>query len=471
MFIQTVFRGRVRSGFVLSVLLAPAAACSGSNQASNGTVGNGSASDAGGSAGDGSVQVVLPVEVLEASSESCTAPNLVCDGGCLTNDALNCGSCGNVCPAAEGGTPTCTATGGTYACGIACETGFTSCGGACVPTTTFQSDPNNCGSCGYGCMAGECVGGSCQPWALATGLGLPIQVATDGVHVAYCAGAGGFEVPLTGGTTVQLTPDISTCSTIAMGGGQVAFGDQSSGSVNSILVAIDDQASSAVSVNVASTGPILSIALSHDGTTAYPDVGGVIDSCALGSAASCASLFTPPGAPGTVNTLATTSAYLFTTDVARGQLLRYLLPSGPSTAVASDSGLSQYIALDATYVYWASFSGSTWSINRVSQINPTTTQLVATIPFPHVGGIATDGSNVYAIGSSSSDGSLASYIAYAPIPTSSADAGADAGNAASGPTAAVTIYEGDEVDGLAAGGGAIVWADITTSKIYALRAP
>jgi hypothetical protein len=257
-----------------------------------------------------------------------------------------------------------------------------------------------------------------------------------------------------------------------MGGGRVAFAVQAGSSpADSLFVAADDQASSAVSVNIGSTAPILSIALSHDGTATYADVGGAIDSCPSSATGSCSSLFTPPGAAGTINTIATTATYLFTTDVANGQLWRYLLPAGPGANIASDSGLTRYMALDATYMYWASFDGSTWTIKRVSQSSPATPELVATVPFPSVGGLATDGSNVYVSGRDASDSSAEEYVAYAPIPTASTDAGADAGNAGGGPNVAIALYVGDEVDGLAAGGGAVVWADITTSKIYALRAP
>ena len=221
MSIQRVFRGPLRSNFVLGALLAPAVACSGSNQASSNMVGNGSPSDSGGGADAASTPVILPVEQPEASSTpeaagpaACVAPDLACDAGCLTNDTLNCGACGNACPAADGGAATCTASNGIYACGVSCDSGFASCGGACVPAATFQTDANNCGSCGHGCIGGTCIGGACQPWLVASNVFVasdnyannqPPPFATDGVKVAYVMSGGqdGFsdvEVPLAGGT-------------------------------------------------------------------------------------------------------------------------------------------------------------------------------------------------------------------------------------------------------------------------------
>ena len=79
-------------------------------------------------------------------------PEDFCDGLCpdFQTDVNNCGSCGHVCPGAANGSPTC--YNGT--CYIQCNDGYVFCGGQCIPVSN-----SNCGACGFACPRTE----SCLP--------------------------------------------------------------------------------------------------------------------------------------------------------------------------------------------------------------------------------------------------------------------------------------------------------------------
>jgi len=69
-------------------------------------------------------------------------------------DPNNCSSCGNVCPSGD------SCSSGSCVCT------YSTCNGACVD---LQTNPGNCGTCGHSCLGGTCVGGSCQPYTVASG--------------------------------------------------------------------------------------------------------------------------------------------------------------------------------------------------------------------------------------------------------------------------------------------------------------
>jgi hypothetical protein len=109
---------------------------------------------------------------------SCQCPTGMahCNGECvfLSDDAKNCGSCGNVCPAGQW------CDEGICSCPI----GQTLCSGACVDVTT---DPNNCGACGHGCASGSCTNGTCDCPAGQTNCnGACVDTTTDQNNCGGC---------------------------------------------------------------------------------------------------------------------------------------------------------------------------------------------------------------------------------------------------------------------------------------------
>jgi hypothetical protein len=83
----------------------------------------------------------------------CGPGTTLCGNTCtvLSFDPNNCGSCGNACAAGE----VCS----MGKCALQCLGGTTQCGNSCVQTSV---DPANCGSCGNACGAGQvCSAGMC----------------------------------------------------------------------------------------------------------------------------------------------------------------------------------------------------------------------------------------------------------------------------------------------------------------------
>ena len=78
----------------------------------------------------------------------------------LASNALNCGRCGNVCPARANASSTCVAS----QCSFTCATGYGNCDGNATNgcEVTLASDIKNCGMCGRVCGVGQsCVSGAC----------------------------------------------------------------------------------------------------------------------------------------------------------------------------------------------------------------------------------------------------------------------------------------------------------------------
>jgi hypothetical protein len=123
--------------------------------------------------------------------QNCAPPFAVCGDACVdtSSDARNCSACGLACGTDEVcSSALCVPTGG----GGGCLTGLTSCGPTCA---NLQTDSLNCGACGVVCAPGE----TCQQGACAA-------TTTN-------APALGCDAGLTdcGGSCVDLTSDNNNC--------------------------------------------------------------------------------------------------------------------------------------------------------------------------------------------------------------------------------------------------------------------
>jgi len=100
---------------------------------------------------------------------------------CPTRKKRN--QCLEACRACNGNTSRLCGSCGAYAC---CPAWATCCNGTC---TDLNSDPYNCGACGYVCAAGTvCLNGSCveSPCSLTLCGGMCVDTSSNAQHCGGC---------------------------------------------------------------------------------------------------------------------------------------------------------------------------------------------------------------------------------------------------------------------------------------------
>jgi hypothetical protein len=185
-------------------LLVAAAACVGNDfnpgATGDGTDGGGTGNgggDGGGAGGD-SATPTCKGDTVEACGASCTA-----------------------CTPPTSGTVACTAGACVQSCTVATAK---VCGTACVDTTTSSA---SCGSCGHSCEAGQCLGGACQPFPVATGFAAvhAIDISSSGLVISadadlkMCSDPGGC----TAATLKTVGTGFSSLGDAAVAGTDVYF--------------------------------------------------------------------------------------------------------------------------------------------------------------------------------------------------------------------------------------------------------
>ena len=155
----------------------------------------------------------------------------VATNGCevnTTNNALNCGACGNVCRPPANAAATCSS--GT--CGFTCLSGFADCNGSAADgcEVNLQSSATNCGRCGTACGSGQlCSAGVCM-LACMTGTtlcsGTCVTLASDPRNCGRCglacvSGSNSAPACTTGTCGITCTPGFGNCDGVATNGCEV----------------------------------------------------------------------------------------------------------------------------------------------------------------------------------------------------------------------------------------------------------
>lgn len=300
-----------------------------------------------------------------------------------------------------------------------CPTGQGMCGGACQ---SFQTDANNCGSCGHSCAPGTCSAGVCKPWQIASQVEIT-TLATDGNYVAWSGqGSTGpfglFDAPVAGaagGFSPQLLSQ-GVHSPMTVGNGEVAWTTYNGTSTSLSFV---PEGSTTVT-NVPGSlytggGGALSLQFSRNGAFYTADTKG---SSSTVSVYSCSATATSGSCSvdATVNSASGPTAF----SIGNGFISRdgFVIGAGNSVqeanllngnaGTASSPGVEQLsVAADTQNIYWVTvtaFTGNntpaTVSVFSAPVSNPTAvTTLVSNLGvgtiFVPGAGVASDENNLY----------------------------------------------------------------------------
>jgi hypothetical protein len=328
--------------------------------------------------------------VCDPTTGACSNPIPTTPTPCTGSDKCNqtymcqAGVCTGSNPVACSGAAVC--EGGS----CQCTGGTTDCSGTCVNTS--GSDAANCGRCGHGCLGGgSCVAGACQPIAfVTTGMNSIVDFATDG-NVVVFADTGNAEVAQVstpGGTPIVLagngaagTPDhvvIDGASGMVYWTASGEYGVATRGQLNSGSIAASASACGATTRALTNPGASSFDVLSSSGLSTVSVGTGCLADTTTGISSNLGASLSPKwvfGDPG--------NGVVVIGGNADGGSPTATIPAQPGVTWVSDDG---------TYGYWAT---SEPAIRRASISAPSAVSTVLANPGGAVGGLTTDGINVY----------------------------------------------------------------------------
>lgn len=275
------------------------------------------------------------------------------------------------------------------------------CSGVCIDLT---NDPGNCGRCGHGCLTtGTCSAGKCQPipFVAAALTSNIVDLASDG-NVVVWADSGNNTVNQVGSPgaakiVLGASPTVSQPLNVAI--------DASSGTVfwaqqdGTIGFAARGSANSAAMTGCSGGNTIA--AINVPAATAVDILSpGFLSSCSMSQGVANSGLVVADTGFNSTQVGKVLTPHWFVGDVTNQQVLQ-LGPMGfPTQDIRATIPLQTgvlYLAEDASFVYWSAATGSGPAILRApsASASATTMQTILTNAGGTVGGLATDGVNVY----------------------------------------------------------------------------
>jgi hypothetical protein len=154
---------------------------------------------------------------------TCNTGFHACGTTCADNTSVD--TCGASCTACAVANASAACTSG--ACTVAtCKAGFADCNTSAKDgcETNLMTSASNCGVCGHGCLAGGCVNGECQPFAIVSGTDGPVSITTDGAQVTWTNIDGTVQgVSVSGGTTRTLGDGTTTAGPFITNDGTYSY--------------------------------------------------------------------------------------------------------------------------------------------------------------------------------------------------------------------------------------------------------
>ncbi len=393
---------------------------------------------------------------------------------------------------------------GTPRCGLITATAqgcLSACGGVC---TNIDTDATNCGVCGHDCQGGACVLGVCQPYVVAGPAGIQdIQdVAFDGNHVVWADNVSGnvSEVTVTGGPPAVIgSIPLATESFTGVGinGGYIAWatagaldvppGSEAFNGVvppllpsasNDLWIAQDEQPASTMELLEETYSPLFGLVQDPTGNAWF--VSDVLTP--VGSAPTAEELWIARQAPGqqlwtgtiglpswplAVSAPSAGNTSVYWADSAGGNVWVYSTANAQATIFQSiPSGFTpEQVAVDGSSVYWINLSPPSPS-GQTAQIMSAPLGGGAAVAVglalgSGVNGLASDGTNLYLsiVGpvTGPDNGDTGGTIQYMPV------AGGSAQTLYSNPTG--------RTGRITVANGFVVFPDLNTMTIYAVRSP
>ncbi len=341
-----------------------------------------------------------------ACALTCDATHGDCDAnsanGCeadLATSPSHCGTCGALCDGANA-----EASCSDGRCELTCDFGYEDCDGDATNgcEAAIATDSEHCGRCGHSCLGGECSAGTCLPHDLAAGQLSPTRLRADETHLYWLSDASSADssirrVELGGGVAEDVLVAETICdfavpsslvwTTGAAGGlwqrakdGGTMLALESGLDNPCIMDANDDWVIWEESAGIRQRG------LSSSSTAETIDSGWAYDIAISGSfvyvanAALCrkpllGGTLETHADSGTYNGVAVSSSALCGVDVAAGAVDCFEVASGNSVTTLYPDNLLEPVAIDSSYVYWATITG----VYRGNVANGTTTQLAPAI--------------------------------------------------------------------------------------------